>query len=75
MEIKSINPKKKQKEIAKELDYSTSTLQRYRKDTKMQSPYKSNNPNRSSKTSNDLKRPQLTSKNAIDKPVSKKEKT
>ena len=40
MEIKSINPKKKQKEIAKELDYSTSTLQRYRKDTKMQSPYK-----------------------------------
>ena len=38
MEIKSINPKMKQKEIAKELGYSNSTLQRYRLDIKMQSP-------------------------------------
>ena len=38
MEIKSINPKLKQKEIAKELNYSSSTLQSFRQDTKMQSP-------------------------------------
>ena len=30
MEIKSINPKTKQKETAKELGYSSSTLQHYR---------------------------------------------
>ena len=70
MEIKSINPKKKQKEIAKELGYSTSTLQRYRNDIKMQSHYKSNNRKRSSKTSNDLKRPQMTSNDENDKHVS-----
>ena len=38
MEIKSINPKLKQSEIARELKISTSTLQRYRKETKMFSP-------------------------------------
>ena len=52
MEIKSINPKMKQKEIAKELGYSSSSLQRCRQDKKMQNPNKSNNPE---KTSKDLK--------------------
>ena len=67
----------KQKEIAKEFGYSISTLQRYRYDKKMPSPYKSNNPKRTPKTSNDLKRPQMTSKdvNENDTPVSKKIKT
>ena len=55
MEIKLTSPKVKQKEIATELGYSSSTLQSYRQDIKMQSPYKSNNPKRSPKTSNDLK--------------------
>ena len=52
----------KQKEIAKELGFSSSTSQRYRQDMKMRSPYKSNGPKRSKKTSYDLKRPQMTSK-------------
>ena len=56
MESKFVNPKMKQKQIAKELGYSSSTLQRYRYDIKMQSPYISNNARRSPKTSNDLKR-------------------
>ena len=60
MDIKSINPKTKQKETAGELGYSSSTLQRYRIDTKRQIAFKSNNPNRSPKTSNDHKRPQMT---------------
>ena len=34
IEIRSINPRRKQNEIAKELGYSSSTLQRYRKDKK-----------------------------------------
>ena len=56
MEIKSTNPKKKQKEIAREFGYSSSTLQRYRQDTKMQSPHKPINLQLTSKTtSNDLK--------------------
>ena len=57
VEIEPINPKFKQKEIAKELGYSIFTLQRYRSDIKMQSPYKSNNPKKLPKTSNDLERP------------------
>ena len=40
MEIKSINPKMKEREILKGLGFSRSTLQRYRCDMKMQSPYK-----------------------------------
>ena len=40
MEIKSINPKLKQSEIAKELAISTSTLQRYRRELDMRSPYR-----------------------------------
>ena len=38
VEIKSINPRMKQKGIAKELGCSSSTLQRYRNDIKIQSP-------------------------------------
>ena len=55
----------KEKEIAKDLGYSSSTLQRRETDMKMQSPYKSNNPKRHSKTSNDHKKPQMTSKESI----------
>ena len=40
MEIKSINPKLKQSEIAKELEISTSTIQRYRREINMLSPYR-----------------------------------
>ena len=39
MEVKSINPKLKQSEIAKELKRSPYTLQRYRKESNMLSPY------------------------------------
>ena len=44
---------------------------------KIQSPYKSNNPKGTPKTLNDLKRPQMNSKDAnqIDKPVSSKTET
>ena len=42
MEMKSNNPKLTQKEIAKELGYSDSTLKRYRNDINMQSPYRYN---------------------------------
>ena len=54
MELKSINPKLGQDQIAKEVSYSCSTLQRYRHDIKMQSPYKPNGPKRT--PSNDPKR-------------------
>ena len=40
MEIKSINPKLTQKQIAKVLAFSDSSSKRYRIDTKMQSLYK-----------------------------------
>ena len=40
MAIKSINPKLKQSEIAKELSCSSSALQRFRQDVKMFSPYR-----------------------------------
>ena len=39
MEIKSINPKMKQKENAAEVGCSSSTLKHYRNDIKLQSPY------------------------------------
>ena len=44
MEFKFINPKMKRKERATELGYSGFTLQHYRQDKKMQSPFKLNNP-------------------------------
>ena len=79
MEKKSLNPKSTQKELAKELGYSTSSLQRYSHDINMLSLYRiptnshkrrqkiSNREHdlkRSQKPSNNLKRPQLTSKNS-----------
>ena len=81
MRMKYENLKMKQSEIENQLSYSTSTLQRYRKDINMLSPCRSH-PNatnkRSKKVSNtninnnshrehDLKRPQLTS-NDIKRP-------
>ena len=76
MRVKYKNPKIKQSQIANHLGYSTSTLQRYRNDMNMLSPYRIN-PNktdkRTKKSSNtnfnnnsqcelDVKRPQMTLK-------------
>ena len=68
MHIKYQNPKMKQSEIANNLNMSSSTLQRYRNDINMLSPYRIN-PNNIKKRpkkakiddNGDLKRPQLTS--------------
>ena len=76
MRINCENPKLKQSEIANQLGYSTSTLQRYRNDKNVLSRYRiqSNNTiKRTKKTSNtsfnndshlepDVKRSQMTSK-------------
>ena len=67
MHIKYQNPKMKQSEIADQLKMSSSTLQRFKNDINMQSPYR-NNPNNVKKQpkknkideSRDLKRPQIT---------------
>ena len=40
MEVKSVNPKLKQSEIAKELKLSTSTIHRHRREINMLSPYR-----------------------------------
>ena len=68
MYIKYQNPKMKQSEIANHLNMSSSTLQRYRNDINMFSPYRinPNNVKRRSKKAKtdyiaDLKRPQTTS--------------
>ena len=50
MNIKYQNPKMKQSETANNLNISSSTLQRYRNDINMLSPYRSN-PNNNKKTS------------------------
>ena len=47
----------KQKQTAKELGFSSSTLKRYQYDIKMRNPFMSSNPKRTPNTSNDLKRP------------------
>ena len=68
MHIKYQNPQMKQSEIANHLNMSSSTLQRYRNDINMLSPYRIN-PNNVKKRSkkakidaiSDLKRPQMTS--------------
>ena len=56
IEIKCINPKLKQSEVAKELAIATSTLQRYRREINMLSPYRklqsSNTHTRKQKASN-----------------------
>ena len=75
MRVKDEKPKLKQSEIANQLGLSSSTLQRYRNDINMLSPYRinPNNTNKRTKkasntnfdndshTNHDLKRPQLTS--------------
>ena len=68
MRVKSENPKMKQCEIANQLGMSSSTVQRYRNDINMLSPYRIN-PNNTKKRSKkakiddigDFKRPQMTS--------------
>ena len=68
MRVKYENPKMKQSDIANQLVLSSSTVQRYRNDINMLSPYRIN-PNNTRKRSknakiddiNDLKRPQMTS--------------
>ena len=76
MRLKYENPKMKQSEIANQLSLSSSTIQRYRNDLNMLSPYRiqSNNINKrikkakNSNSDNDSqpnhndKRPQMTSK-------------
>ena len=56
MEIKTFNPNLKQSEKARELAITTSTLQRYRREINMHSPYRilqsSNTNTRKQKTSN-----------------------
>ena len=79
MRIKNENPKMKQSEIANQLGYSTITLQRYRNDINIFSPYRSNPNNtntRTKKFSNtdfdnnsqrnpDVKRSQMTSNEQV----------
>ena len=72
MNIKYQNPKMKQSEIANNLNMSSSTLQRYRNDINMLSPYRinpNNNKKRPKKAkiddNSDLKRPQMTSNDSI----------
>ena len=72
MNIKYQNPKMKQSEIANNLNMSSSTLQRYRNDINMLSPYRidpNNNKKRPKKAkiddNSDLKRPQMTSNDTI----------
>ena len=68
LKIKYQNPKMTQSEISSQLNMSSSTIQRYRNDINMFSPYRIN-PNNVKKRSKkakiddngDLKRPQMTS--------------
>ena len=72
MHLKYQNPKLKQSDIANHLNMSSSTIQRYRNDINMLSPYRIN-PNNTKKRSKkvkiddigDLKRPQMTSNDSI----------
>ena len=68
MYMKYQNPKLKQSELANNLNMSSSTIQRYRNDINMQSPYRINPNNTKKRTKKakiddigDLKRPQMTS--------------
>ena len=56
MRIKCENPKKKQSEIANQIGKSSSTLQRYRNDIDMLSPYKFN-PNNTNKRTKKASKP------------------
>ena len=69
MRVKYENPRLKQSEIANQLGMSSSTVQRYRNDINMLSPYRisPNNTKKRSKKAKiddigDLKRPQMTSR-------------
>ena len=90
LEIKSLNPSFREDQIAKELGCSSGTLQRYRQDINMLSAHTvpPNSHKRrqtilntyfgdSSNREHDLKKPQMTSKDANEKdePVSKKKET
>ena len=68
MQLKYENPRMRQSEIANQLGMSSSTLQRYRNDINMLSPYRirANNVKKRTKKAKiddigDLKRPQMTS--------------
>ena len=75
MSVKYENPKMKQSQIANQLGLSSSTLQRYRNDINLLSPYRINQNNTSKRTkkasntnfdnnshnNHDVKRPQMTS--------------
>ena len=68
MNIKYQNPKTTQSEISSQLNMSSSTIQRYRNDLNMLSPYRINPNNVKKRSKNakiddngDLKRPQMTS--------------
>ena len=85
MKVKYENPRLKQSEIANQLGMSASTVQRYRNDINMLSPYRispKNTKKRSKKAKiddiGDPKRPQMTSndlKTTSDEPVKNKKKT
>ena len=82
MKLKYENPRMKQSEIANQLGMSSSTVQRYRNDINMLSPYRINSNNVKKRTkkakiddNTDLKRPQMTSndlKTTSDEPVKNK---
>ena len=82
MRVKYENPRMKQTEIANQLGMSSSTVQRYRNDINMLSPYRisPNNVKKRPKMAKiddigDLKRPQMTSndlKTTSDEPVKNK---
>ena len=82
MKVKYENPRMKQSEIANQLGMSSSTVQRYRNDINMLSPYRINPNNVKKRTKKakiddnaDLKRPQMTSndlKTTSDEPVKNK---
>ena len=86
MRVKYKNPKMKQSQIENQIGLSTSTLQRYRNDIKVLSPYRinPNNTNKRTKktpntnfdnnshTNHDVERPQLTS-NDLKRPQSMSE--
>ena len=68
MKLKYENPRMRQSEIANQLGMSSSTLQRYRNDINMLSPYRISPNNTKKRTKKakidditDLKRPQMTS--------------
>ena len=72
MYMKYQNPKLKQSELANSLNMSSSTIQRYRNDINMLSPYRINQNNTKKRTKkakiddiDDLKRPQMTPNESI----------